>query len=993
MGSPRILFDFADGALSPFDASVVTRESACSPSNEPLNSNRFEKLADEDGQFTSNSGACSVSDLGDERPEQLPLSPPPNGRDERAASSPTFGTDMEECESDSSDSDSESAVVPQLVEDDEFEAYCEEANKKTSRRRVERERARDAVAAIERKLLGISECREAANFECSCETSCALRSKVTGASIQAIRRVTLSQPLHDGSRLISLARAIQSSMTDSPSHLHSDNPRKKRDGSKVWKTRAHLVINGMDVCPLFLCMAKGISNSLLDKARKMALASNMVIPKRKRSSDASGTSHTRIRGETSYSVVVAVQWLLWHVIDSGAEFIPTAAFDGLSTAEAQSNQATTGQAEEALENTCKIRLHERNITELYEKYVASSRGLSSFSSSSSSSSSSQSPSSPSATSGFRFEPLSYSKFCEVFNKNKDLVHVRLKRNTDNFAKCSICFETAAILATTGVHTEAARAAAPQQRKYHIHAEAENRRAYARRTFEPNVDRTRMLISGALSIVVDKPTKEATRQPALAQYPKYLGTGRMPNSIIGAIAHGYGSLVGYTPGANTEGINLTCTFIYLIIGEIQTDFNTPRKLNLQADNHADNKTPAMFCFVAWLIAKDVIDEATINFLSPGHGHMDLDRLFSKWIRSILDVRNKSVTRSRLMDSIKRSRSRTTAVTSEVKVNGILDWAAFFAPAIADVGLHRYAMSSTSGEGIYQYILKKNTDGVVELFYKHRSMDDEVYPKLHQVGQNVVVGGKSCSVVDCKFNTVTQHWDFTAESPDAMYITYSAPPVGIRILDGQSGVPLGMPAYEGLNPKYVKQYEAAKGPINTCFTRMSAMKDTPGAIAEWKTFFEDEDRLIARCKADGGPYYRGETPPPFRPGVAQMEPTALPPPAQTVFNVDPVVFKPVGGSSGYSDAQRVAYAKAAAKHAQNKLIDGTLVALRLQHGARCPESHSVPFCLGLVPSGHRSIDVPQFSDFFLRLRVVQGRFLGIGRLERTSLLLFQKCLALV
>lgn len=42
-------FDFADGALSPFDASVVTRESACSRSNEALNSDRFEKLADEDG--------------------------------------------------------------------------------------------------------------------------------------------------------------------------------------------------------------------------------------------------------------------------------------------------------------------------------------------------------------------------------------------------------------------------------------------------------------------------------------------------------------------------------------------------------------------------------------------------------------------------------------------------------------------------------------------------------------------------------------------------------------------------------------------------------------------------------------------------------------------------------------------------------------------------------------------------------------------------------
>lgn len=88
-----------------------------------------------------------------------------------------------------------------------------------------------------------------------------------------------------------------------------------------------------------------------------------------------------------------------------------------------------------------------------------------------------------------------------------------------------------------------------------------------------------------------------------------------------------------------------------------------------------------------------------------------------------------------------------------------------------------MSLNSGQGIYQYTLKKRADDTVELFYKHRSVDDEVYPKLHQVGQSVVVGGRSCSVVDCKFNPVTQQWDFTAESQDAILITYSAPPVGV------------------------------------------------------------------------------------------------------------------------------------------------------------------------------------------------------------------------
>lgn len=116
------------------------------------------------------------------------------------------------------------------------------------------------------------------------------------------------------------------------------------------------------------------------------------------------------------------------------------------------------------------------------------------------------------------------------------------------------------------------------------------------------------------------------------------------------------------------------------------------------------------------------------------------------------------------------------------------------------------------------------------------------------------------------------------------------------------------------------------------------------------------------ADGGPYFRGDAPPPLRPGVTDAGATALPLPDRVVFNLDPIVHNPVGGSAGYSDTQRVAFAKAAAMHAQLQLNDGVLVALRLMHGARCPGTHVVPFCLGIVPSGHRSIDVPQFSAFF-------------------------------
>jgi len=45
----------------------------------------------------------------------------------------------------------------------------------------------------------------------------------------------------------------------------------------------------------------------------------------------------------------------------------------------------------------------------------------------------------------------------------------------------------------------------------------------------------------------------------------------------------------------------------------------------------------------------------------------------------------------------------------------------------------------------------------------------------------------------------------------------------------------------------------------------MFNTPGAVEEWEKFHAEEDKRVALCKADGGPYYRGEAPPPLKPGV--------------------------------------------------------------------------------------------------------------------------------
>ena len=869
---------------------------------------------------------------------------------------PFYGTDSE-----SSDSDSgldTRTFTPELVSDDEFESVYAEAGNASSQRAARLEQAAVARADEERSLLDVQACRAAADFQCSCFVSCSLRAQATPALVQGLRRGTLRDSLYSGSRTVSLARAIEATKTATATCMHETNPRKKADGSLVPKSQMHYIVNGMDVCFDFYCKAKGVTANQVKIASTMARSGNMQLPRRKTSRIvASGSMPANADPEDPYAVTVAVQWVLQHVTDSGAELIPNANFAWRSTADDQLARATTSQVAQALQNTCQARLHEREVKDLYRKYEESSRGLPI--------SAAGTESSSSVIGGYRFDLLSYDRFSKVFRKHKQLKHVVVARDTDSFAKCSTCFEHCSIITKTAEANRTARAVAIQNRKLHLQEQAENRDAYVRRTLGPQCDYSAMVISRSISVVIDKPTKQSTQLPAMAQLPKFL-TSRFSCPVLGAIAHGVGSFAATIPAAQSDGVNATCEMLYLVMCEIQKAFTTPRKLDVQGDNHTDNKTPAFILFLAWLIFTGVVDEATFNLLTPGHGHVDLDQLFSKWIRSIIDQYNRSVTRSRLMDSIRSSRRRSTAATTEVTMHGVRDWAGFLRPFMADVDLHRIAMSSNSGEGIYQFILKKGPGDTVLLFYKRRSVDNEVYPRPHQLGESISIGEKTFIIVDTKFDPVSQLWNFTAESEDDLAYNFSLPPVGIIIFGGESGKPEGMPVYEGMQAGHEASFAKAKRSLVRCFTDLSAIRDTPGAIEEWEEYFHDEETRIALCKEDSGPYYRGPAPPPLRAGVADVESAMALPPARAPFAIDPVVFKPVGGSRGLADADRAAFASSAARRAQRGLADGRLVALSLRLGTQYPPSHVVPFCLGLVPSGYRDVPLPSFPAFFSEAR---------------------------
>jgi len=161
------------------------------------------------------------------------------------------------------------------------------------------------------------------------------------------------------------------------------------------------------VCSDFYCEAKGVTQTMVKNAVGMARKGNMKIKKRKSTdSTASGFS-----SEEPFEVTVATEWILKHVVDSGAELIPNSLFVGRSTSDVENARASTNEAAKALKNDCQVRLHERKIRELYNKYVHASRGqlLCAVV---------MEDSGPDC--GFNFEPMTYERFHRVFKEHKKL---------------------------------------------------------------------------------------------------------------------------------------------------------------------------------------------------------------------------------------------------------------------------------------------------------------------------------------------------------------------------------------------------------------------------------------------------------------------------------------------------------------------------------------------------------------------------------------------
>ena len=147
----------------------------------------------------------------------------------------------------------------------------------------------------------------------------------------------------------------------------------------------------------------------------------------------------------------------------------------------------------------------------------------------------------------------------------------------------------------------------------------------------------------LCIIVDSMDKVKTVWPKYAapRKPAYLEGLKRPRSILSAVlCHGWCTCIFTADEELSHGAGAFCEILCRALDEVQrisreTGRAIPQHLVVQSDNTtAQTKNSLSSVFMAYLVAKGKFLTATLNFLTVGHTHEDVDRLFSLILLTVL-----------------------------------------------------------------------------------------------------------------------------------------------------------------------------------------------------------------------------------------------------------------------------------------------------------------------------------------------------------------------
>jgi hypothetical protein len=529
---------------------------------------------------------------------------------------------------------------------------------------------------------------------------------------------------------------------------------------------------------------------------------------------------------------------------------------------------------------------------------------------------------------------------------------------------------------------------------HIAYIAGERQVYAQHAKMARFDREsipgQIIIRGPLSLHIDKMTGETTKIPALFPPPKCMNSAdRLPVVITGVVVHGIGYFTFKSYASSSGGCNLTMEVLYRLFQHLQSlGYRFSGVTRIQADNHTDNKTPAVLFFLGVLVLQGAFLEVILSFLKLGHGHIYADQKNSSNSRAIHRRSSIVISESRLDMALMGAFVKAANKPIIIAVNYVRDWVAFLAPVMARINLERLACSQGSGDAQMVYRLQRQPTGGVGLTYKASMQGFELYPRRLNPGSVYTSGAHGTgSVTASAFDPNEGAWHSTVMYHTGISEVVVHPPEPIELFPEPAFIPTGVPPIEPMQPTYPDVLARAKRNIARCTAALDVFHNeavAPGVTQEWAAFFTQEDALVARCTATPGtPLYVGPDQytallPCIAPtGPAEVPRAApLPPP---VFEIDPVVH------AAFTSAQRTALQHAARQPA---LAAASLVLLRLPFRAQMPPEHILPVCVGRLPADFDAgaiVDggAVSFHIYHSTARVLTGTWKESGAAGQTTL----------
>lgn len=445
------------------------------------------------------------------------------------------------------------------------------------------------------------------------------------------------------------------------------------------------------MCLAFFAVTLGVSLYLVGAAARRAATGNLS----KGFADAGTVLAQANEENVSFRQIQAVEWVLKHAQEGGAEFLPLGT--GLSRAAAFEG--------EGADDICIIRLQETGMVQLYAAYTIASEN------------------------GRKFQTLKQTEFAYVFRNSKRLAHIKFARKRETFSICTDCENWKDRLLNQRL-SPAAREDVQRAYAGHIKLVVAERSSYAGRCLEAQVDHSVhdderqpaalyriIIIAGSLCLIIDKMTAFTTTVPTMHPMPKAMNAGhRLSVTVTGVIVQGIGSFAFTSMDSQSSGCDLTIEVLYRVLQLLQSmGYRFPGKAYFYGDNHTDIKTPAVLLFLAYLVRIGVFTHAKACFLLVGHSHLDIDQFFSVLSRYLKLKHALAISLARFLAGLRSAFKREEMKPTVVEVDYVRSWTAWLKPSMQALGLERLACSQASGDAQHQYNIYSMADsGVTSVF---------------------------------------------------------------------------------------------------------------------------------------------------------------------------------------------------------------------------------------------------------------------------------------